>query len=226
MKPAAFFIVLLLSACIVAQAPTAQQSNPPGPGDPGYKPSSGSVFVVELPRSLDARKVKQGEELQARITEDLLYEGKVIVASGAKVFGRVEDVKLSAKDDPETRLLLSFARIVTKDGREFQFEYPAFLQALGPERRAAANSVSNHEDLPVKAELGNAVDRVAIVPFTQGDRSSATYGLIFPTATGVYGLPGLKLKDSPKGVYIVAPKGNIKLEYGAQMVLRVATPAK
>ncbi len=182
--------------------------------------------MVDLPRALDAKKLKQGDELQARITDDLIFDGKVIVATGSKVFGKVEDVKLSVKDDPETRLLLSFTKIVTKDGREFQFEYPAFIQALGPERRAGGLSGSNHEDLPVKAELGNAVDRVNSVPFSQGDRSSPRYGLILPTASGVFGLPGLKLSDSAKGVYIVAPKGNIKLEYGTQMVLRVAAPAK
>lgn len=34
------------------------------------------------------------------------------------------------------------------------------------------------------------------------------------------------LQAKPKGFYIVATKGNIKLEYGAQMVVRVASPAK
>jgi hypothetical protein len=64
------------------------------------------------------------------------------------------------------------------------------------------------------------------MPILLVDKNSVTYGLIIPTANGVFGLPNLKLSDSPKGVYIVAPKGNIKLEYGAQMVLRVVSPAK
>jgi hypothetical protein len=64
------------------------------------------------------------------------------------------------------------------------------------------------------------------MPIRLGDKNSVMYGVIIPTASGVYGLGGLKLIESPKGPYIVAPKGNIKLEYGAQMVLRVASPAK
>jgi len=216
----AIIAFLLLSSFILAQ------QAPPGPGDPGYKPGSGTVITVDLPRTLDAKKLKQGDEIQARVTADLIYEGKVIVPREAKVMGKVDDLKLGSKDDPETRLLTSFTKIVIKDGREFEFQYPAFIQALGPERRAAALSTSNHEDLPVKAEMGSAVDRVNSVPFILGDKSSATYGVILPTANGVFALPGLKLAESPKGVYIVAPKGNIKLEYGAQMVLRVASPAK
>ena len=217
-----FLLVSLLPAVFL---PSAQaQSNPPGPGDPGYKPGSGTTICVDIPRPLDAKKLKTGEEIIARVTDDLVYEGKVIVPREAKVFGKVADLKLSEKDDPETRLLLTFEKIVTKDGREFQFEFPAFIQALAPERRAAASS-TNINNLPVKAELGNAMDRVSAMPIRLGDKNSVTYGVIIPTAKGVFGFNNLKLNDTSKGVYIVAPKGNIKLDYGAQLVLRVATPA-
>lgn len=225
MRTTTLYLALFLSSCLVIAQQTPASANPPGPGDPGYKPGSGTVVCVELPRALDAKKLKQGDEIVARISQDLIYDGKVIVPREAKVMGKVADVKPGAKDDPETRLLLEFARIVTKDGREFEFEYPAFIQALAPERRAAASS-TNLNNLPVKAELGNAVDRVSAMPILLGDRNSVTYGVIIPTANGVFGLPGVKLDDTPKGVYIVAPKSNIKLEYGAQMVLKVASPAK
>jgi hypothetical protein len=226
MKPSLAISLLVISLLQATFAqPIPAQNNPPGPGDPGYKPGSGTTLCVDVPRSLDAKKLKPGEEIVARVTQDLVYDGKVIVPREAKVFGKVADLKLAEKEDPETRLLLSFDKIVTKDGREFPFEYPAFVQALAPERRAAASS-TNINNLPVKAELGNAMDRVSAMPILLGDKNSVTYGVIIPTASGVFGLPGLKLIDSPKGPYIVAPKGNIKLEYGAQMVLRVATPAK
>jgi hypothetical protein len=217
-------IVSLLQATFGRSLQTAQ-GNPPGPGDPGYKPGSGTTICVDVPRVLDAKKLKLGEEIVARVTDDLIYEGKVIVPREAKVFGKVSDLKVGTKDDPETRLLLEFAKIVTKDGREFEFEYPAFIQALAPERRAAASS-TNLSDLPVKQELGNAVDRVSSMAVRPGDKNSVMYGVIYPTATGVYGFKDLKLSDSPKGSYIVAARGNIKLEYGAQFVLRVAAPAK
>lgn len=222
------WVVTSLSLVLLQVAlgsPLSAQNNPPGPGDPGYKPASGTTICVDVPRTLDAKKLKPDEEVVARVTADLIYDDKVIVPREAKVIGKVADLKLAAKDDPETRLLLKFEKIVTKDGREFTFEYPAFVQALAPERRAAASS-TNLNELPVKAELGKALDRVSSMPVRSGDKNSVMYGVIIPTAAGVYGLNGLKLDDGPKGVYIVAPKGNIKLEYGAQMVLRVASPAK
>jgi hypothetical protein len=219
------FLVIVALLQVAYALPIPAQANPPGPGDPGYKPGSGTTLCIDVPRVLDAKKLKADEEIVGRVTQDLVYNGKIIVPRDAKVMGKVTDLKLADKDDHETRLLLAFHKIVTKDGREFEFEYPAFIQALAPERRAAANS-TNLNSLPVKAELGNATDRVSVMPILLGDKNSVTYGVIIPTANGVFGLPNLKLSDSPKGVYIVAPKGNIKLEYGAQMVLRVASPAK
>ena len=221
---ARFLSVLLLSYFAVSQNPVSAP-NLPGPGEPGYKPGSGTTICIDVPRSLDAKKLKADEEIIARVTQDLVYDGKVIVPREAKVIGKVAEIKVAAKDDPETRLLLEFHKIVTKDGREFEFEYPAFIQALAPERRVAANS-TNLNDLPIKAELGSATDRVSVMPVLLGDKNSVTYGVIIPTAKGVYGFQNLKLSDSPKGVYIVASKGNIKLEYGTQMVVRVASPAK
>ena len=140
------------------------------------------------------------------------------------MIGKVAELKLPAKGDPETRLLLVFEEVVTKEGREIQFQYPAFVKALAPDQQVAVAS-TNLNDLPIKAELGKAIDRVSNMPILVGDSNSPTYGLIMPFASGVFGLPDLKLSDTSHGVYIVAPKGNIKLEYGAQMVLRVATPA-
>src|ERR1700744_3362005 len=113
-----------------------------GPGDPGYKPGSGTTVCVDVPRVLDAKKLKVDEEIVARVSDDLIYAGKVIVARESKVFGKVDDVKVATKDDPDTLLLLEFKKIVTKDGREFEFEYPAFIQGLAPERRAAAFSTN------------------------------------------------------------------------------------
>ncbi|HEV8183283.1 MAG TPA: hypothetical protein VGQ61_12975 [Candidatus Angelobacter sp.] len=50
----------------------------------------------------------------------------------------------------------------------------------------------------MKAELGNATDRVSVMPILLGDKNSVLYGVIIPTASGMFGLPNLKLSDSPK----------------------------
>ena len=128
------FVSLLQAAYAL---PIQAQANAPGPGKPGYRPGSGTTICIDVPRVLDAKKLKADEEIVGRVTQDLVYNGKIIIARDAKVMGKVADLKVGVKDDPETRLLLAFHKIVAKDGREFEFEYPAFVQALAPERRAA-----------------------------------------------------------------------------------------
>ena len=165
------------------------------------------------------------DEIQARVTSDLIVGGRMVVPSGAKVLGKVVDLHLAGKDDPDTRLLVVFEKITTQEGRSFHFAYPAFVKALAPDQRVAM-AHTNFNDLPIKAELGKTMDRVTNWPVLPGDSNSVMYGVISPIATGVFGFDRLKLRDTPMGVYIIAPKGNIKLEYGAQMVLSVPTPAK
>jgi hypothetical protein len=39
---------------------------------------------------------------------------------------------------------------------------------------------------------------VSVMPILLGDKNSVLYGVIIPTASGMFGLPNLKLSDSPK----------------------------
>src|ERR1043166_10026781 len=103
----AIIALLLLSSFALAQQTT------PGPGDPGYKPGSGTTICVDVPRVLDAKKLKADEEIVGRVTQDLVYNGKIIVPRDAKVMGKVADLKVGAKDDPETRLLPAFQKLIT-----------------------------------------------------------------------------------------------------------------
>lgn len=195
------------------------------PGDPGYKMPSGVAVVAELTRAMDAKKIAVGEEVQAKVEQEMRYDGKVVVPLESKILGHVREVKVSGKDDPETRLRIEFEKIVLKSGGEISFEYPAFVAALAPDRREAI-AKSNLNDLPVKPEMGTAIDRVDANPNIKGAQSNMIAGLLSSAARGVIVLKGLELVDGPHGPVIVAKKGNIKLEYGTQMVLIVATPAR
>ena len=82
-------LVLSLAVILLLQAayalPIQVQANPPGPGEPGYKPGSGTTLCIDVPRVLDAKKLKADEEIVGRVTQDLVYDGKIIVPRDAKV---------------------------------------------------------------------------------------------------------------------------------------------
>src|SRR5690242_11420464 len=112
MKSRLVTLLILVSLLQVSYAFAIRaQANPPGPGEPGYKPGSGTTICIDVPRVLDAKKLKTDEQIVGRVTQDLIYNGKVIVPREAKVMGKVADVKVGEKGDPETRLLLEFHKI-------------------------------------------------------------------------------------------------------------------
>jgi hypothetical protein len=213
--------MLAMPAAIGQQPAPAPTLNP---GDPGYKLPSGVTVLAELTKAIDTKKIAAGDEVQAKVEWEIRYDGQVVVPLDAKIVGHVREVKAYDKDDPESRLRMDFEKIVLKDGREIPFEYPALVAALAPERRVAGKP--NFSDLPVKAELGTSAQRINANPNIQGANASLTAGMISGTARGVIGLKGLEMADGPQGPVILAKKSNIKLEYGTQMVLIVATPAK
>lgn len=214
-------IVLIVLFALTA---ICQQPKVLNPGDPGYKLPGGVIVMAELTKALDAKKAAVGDEVQAKVEQDMVYEGKVMVPVDSKIIGHVRGVKASGKDDPESRLRIEFEKIVLKNGSEMPFEFPGLVAAVAPERRAALSG-SGAADMPVKAELGTAADRINANPNIQGANAGIGAGLLSGSARGVINLKGLTLVDSPEGPVIVSKKNNVKLDYGTQMVLIVATPA-
>ncbi len=217
-------IAMIVWLALFALPTVCQEPKVLNPGDPGYKLPSGVTVMAELTKAIDAKKAAVGDEVQAKVEQDMVYEGKVMVPVDSKIVGHVRAVKASSKDDQESRLRIEFEKIVLKNGSEMPFEFPGLVVAVAPERREALNK-SNLSDLPVKAELGKAADRVNANPNIQGANSGMNAGLLYGTARGVIGFKGLELVESPEGPVIVAKKNNIKFDYGTQMVLIVATPA-
>jgi len=216
-------IATIVSLALFALPAVCQQPKVLNPGDPGYKLPSGVTVMAELTKALDAKKAAVGDEVQAKVEQDMMYEGKVMVPVDSKIMGHVREVKASSKDDQESRLRFEFEKIVLKNGSEIPFEFPGLVAAVAPERRAALSG-SGAADMPVKAELGTAADRINANPNIQGANSGIGAGLLNGTARGVISLKGLTLMESAQGPVIVSKKNNVKLDYGTQMVLIVATP--
>src|ERR1700733_11843107 len=85
-------------------APTAAPQGTPSPAVPSAPTSSqqassslrvapGSVIPVELTKTIDAKKVKVGEEVMAKVTQDMKARDVVIVPKDTKVMGRVTEAQ-------------------------------------------------------------------------------------------------------------------------------------
>ncbi|MGZ7084399.1 MAG: TrbI/VirB10 family protein [Candidatus Angelobacter sp.] len=92
--------------------------------------SSGTTLQAELTKSIDAKKAKSGDEVTARLTQDVKADGKVVMHKGSRLFGHVTEAQARSKENGESRLGVVFDKAVLKDGQEMAFS--GVIQALAP----------------------------------------------------------------------------------------------
>jgi hypothetical protein len=96
---------------------------------------------AELTKPLDAKKAKTGDEVTAKVTQDVKANGRVVVRKGSKLVGHVTEAKARTKEDSESKLGMVFDRAILKDGQEVQLN--AMVQALAPPATMAASAMTD-----------------------------------------------------------------------------------
>ncbi len=134
---------------------------------------------------------------------------------------------------PQSRLGLVFEKIVLKDKRELPFQYPAVVMALASPVRRTTVPTTQMTDMPIQMEKGRttggaAIDALGANSNLAGANMRApAEGAIGAANRGVIGIKGLALETpSPEMTVIVSSKGDVKLVFETQMVLRVIDPPK
>jgi hypothetical protein len=89
-----------------------------------------SYILAEFTQSLNARKLKLGEQIKAQVTQDVLSHGKVVIPAESRLLGHVVEVKESEKEDTESRLGIIFDKVLLKHHREVGLY--GVMQALAP----------------------------------------------------------------------------------------------
>ena len=217
-----------------AKAPAPANASQEGSVSTGaYRPGAGTIILAQLTRSLDVKKLSVGAQVECAVLQDLLYKGKIIIPREARVIGHVTEAAASSKEQPHSRLGLVFDKIVLKDKRELPFQYPAVIAAIAPPISWSLVATTKMQDMPVQMEKGTdtggaAVGALVANPNLAGAnmRSTGT-GAINAGNRGVIGIKNLALDTtSPETAVIVSSKGDVKLIFETQMVLRVIDPPK
>jgi hypothetical protein len=92
--------------------------------------SSGTALQAELTKSIDAKKAKTGDQVTAKLTQDVKANGKVVLHKGSKLVGHVTEAQARSKESAESKLGVVFDKAVLKDGQEMAFN--GVIQALAP----------------------------------------------------------------------------------------------
>ncbi|HET9280719.1 MAG TPA: hypothetical protein VFR24_02040 [Candidatus Angelobacter sp.] len=92
--------------------------------------SSGTAMQAELTKSLDAKKAKPGDQVTAKLTQDVKQNGKVVLHKGSKLVGHVTEAQAKSKENAESKLGVVFDKAELKGGQEVAFN--GVIQALAP----------------------------------------------------------------------------------------------
>jgi hypothetical protein len=218
---------------------TPAQPAPSGQSTGVPRIAPGSVIPVQLTKTVDAKKVKTGEEVVATVTQDLKTQsGQVIMPKDTKIVGHVTEAQPRTKEEKESQLGIAFDHAVLKDGGDMPL--PTSIQAvIAPPSQNPNNSDGGGAAPSPSAGSGgmnpgrsagmgsggqqqSANSNPAGGETSTGDNSSRPP--ITANTQGVVGISNYKLSttgDEKQGSVVSSEKTNVKLESGTLMLLRV-----
>ncbi|HLJ27381.1 MAG TPA: hypothetical protein VKY85_11780 [Candidatus Angelobacter sp.] len=184
----------------------------------GLALANGTTLQAELSKSLDTKKAKVSDIVTAKATQDVQFNGRVVIGKGSKLIGHVTEAQVRTTDSTESRLGIVFDHAVLKDGSEVTLN--AVVQAVIAAPTVPVSFVTN-DAASASGGLDGSAGGIA-----NGD---AANGTLNSALRGVLGLKGLTLNSSASGLQgsvISSTTQNVKLDSGTRMILRVRAPAQ
>jgi hypothetical protein len=115
---------------------------------------AGTLINAELTRSVDSKKVKQGDEVDARTVDDIKStDGRLILPKGTKIVGHVTEASARGGGKTDASLGLVFDKAEPKDAQEIVLN--AGLQAVGAPP-STFSSTQDTSQLPDNQPLGGS----------------------------------------------------------------------
>ncbi len=160
-------------------------------GDSAGALSNGTHIDAALSKSLDVKKNKAGDPVEARTTQDVKQNGQVVLKKGTRLVGHVTEAQSRTSGQSQSQLGVLFDRAVTKDGQEIPLN--ATIQALAAAQSAANASAAGNDAMATGSGMGTASGAtnsggglVGGVASTAGGATSTAGGLT-STAGGATG---------------------------------------
>ncbi len=209
----------------------------------------GSVIPVELTKTIDARKERTGDQVQARVTQDMkTTAGEVIVPKDTRVLGHITEDQPRTKEERESHVGIAFDHVLMKNGTDSPL--PMSIQAIiaSPSSRADnspnagspmspdAGGMYPGEASPGHMGRGPGMSGASPAQTPNVPAGGSGYpsnpqsgGNALPPITGntqgVVGISNLKLStpaNTTEGSLVSSEKNNVKIESGTLMLLLVA----
>jgi hypothetical protein len=224
-------LAMLASAIFAAAA--AAQTEPAAVTLP-----SGTAVNAELNSSVDSKKAKVGDKVEAHTTEEIKYAGKIIVPKGAKLEGHVTEATARSKGDSGSTLAIQFDKAIAKKGEEIplnvailaiaapQPDFSGGAPGSGSDSRSGGSSPTGNGSPMGTSHSPTASPGTPNYPgaadATTGPNGAAQ---LSAKSRGVYGLGDLKLMGASSGAgqttVITSSGKNVHLDGGTRLLLVV-----
>lgn len=207
----------------------------------------GTPINAELTSSLDSKKAKAGDPVNARVSEAVKVDGMVVIPKGAKLVGHLTQANARAKGDADSSLGILFDKAVLKNGQEVPVALwiramaaePRNNYTAGPPQDATAGTPGGGPSLMSgRAPAGSGTPSPGI-PADAGSSSNDSRnprdidgsgsgglnasGQLSPNSTGVYGIDGTHLatdaSSASQGSLITSSGKNLHLDSGTRLLL-------
>lgn len=230
MKKYCCVLAALILAC---SASAAAQAGPPAV----------SIVFAVLTKSAESKSAVAGQELTLRTLGDVVVGGQVVIPKGSKLLGRITEVEVKGAGSGRSALSVVVDKAVTKDGAELPLQ-AIIVAVAAPRDKSLADDptygmLHSGEQKMVAANPGGTAG-AGELPHTSKAASTAEVQaaelqgrtkeplLLKGDSQGAVGYEGLDLSWRlmvPPPVTVFSSKGkNVKLDAGAQMLLRMAPP--
>jgi hypothetical protein len=202
------FSILAIAVCVGQNAAATQPDS-----GAGGKSMHGAISV-SLAKSIDSKKLKEGDEIPTKTLGTLRTSDGVTIPNGSMVVGHVTQATARSKGDPTASLGIAFDKIQVPGGKDMMIK--GTLQAVGPNpsessgpQTTATGGNSLHPGDGATGAIGPAVG-------TQGGQAGGGK-MLDPHSTGVIGIKNLQLDNS----VLTSTGKEVKLDQGSQMVIKI-----
>lgn len=230
-------IAILAVATVAACAPARAQHERPSLAD-------GAALNVELNTSIDSKKSRVGDKVEAHTTEALKNGSETVIPRGTKLIGHITTATARSKGDSESSLAIQFDQALPKNEAEIPLNV-AILAVAAPETQLARGFPQSASDplAGVGASAAGGSPMGASRPQNPNPNDNPTRqipdagegdpggplerGPLPAKSRGVYGLSGMKLmRENAVGnlaTVITSTGKSVRLESGTRLLL-VAEP--
>ena len=232
MKRTGTFVAFVLLAATIASAQGTAATPDAAQASAATDSGLHGAFPVALSKSLDSKKLKEGDTVVCTTTAALHSKSGLLIPSGTKVIGHITKATAKSKGDPDSSLGIEFDKMQLSNKKELDMK--GVLQAVAPSlgNSGPDTGVAGGGSLGSSGSRGGG-SGAGTTPPPSNDavagpnagihplESSSTHPMLTSESTGVLGFHNLEMD---KNNMLTTNGKEVKLDSGTQMLIRVQIP--